>query len=150
MQTAPLNEPILTYQVSEQHHHLDQDQHQTNVQHTPAAAGEDFRVHLSPIQEPPPMDMATPPFTSTSKPPSLSAMLDLSALEATRVPSLNSEESGQDEQIDFDALWAWPSNTPAMGSPRAMEASGVSERVQGISDSAVPMFGVSREGSDGI
>ena len=150
MQTAPLNEPILTYQVSEQHHHLDQDQHQTNVQHTPAASGEDFRVHLSPIQEPPPMDMATPPFTSTSKPPSLSAMLDLSALEATRVPSLNSEESGQDEQIDFDALWAWPSNTPAMGSPRAMEASGVSERVQGISDSAVPMFGVSREGSDGI
>ena len=150
MQTAPLNEPILTYQVSEQHHHLDQDQHQTNVQHTPAAAGEDFRVHLSPIQEPPPMDMATPPFTSTSKPPSLSAMLDLSALEATRVPSLNSEESGQDEQIDFDALWAWPSNTPAMGSPRAMEASGVSERVQGISDSAVPMFGVSREGTDGI
>ena len=96
------------------------------------------------------MDMATPPFTSTSKPPSLSAMLDLSALEATRVPSLNSEESGQDEQIDFDALWAWPSNTPSMGSPRAMEASGVSERVQGISDSAVPMFGVSREGSDGI
>jgi hypothetical protein len=142
MQTAPLNEPILTYQASEQH--------QTNLQHSPAPSGEDFSVHLSPIQEPPPMNVTTPSFTSASRPPSLSAMLDLSALEATRVPSLHSEESGQDEQIDFDALWAWPSNTPAMGSPRAMEASGVTERVQGISDSAVPMFGVSREGTAGI
>jgi hypothetical protein len=65
-------------------------------------------------------------------------MLDLSALDATRVPSLHSEESGQDEQIDFDALWAWPSNTPAMGSPRGE----VGERVQAIGDSVVPMFGV--------
>ncbi|KAG9190876.1 hypothetical protein G6011_08964 [Alternaria panax] len=150
MQTAPFNEPILTYQISEQHHHVDQNQHQYNVQHTSVSAGEDFSVHLSPIQEPPPIDTATPLFTSASKPPSLSAMLDLSALEATRVPSLNSEESGQDEQIDFDTLWAWPSNTPAMGSPRATDAGRVSERVQGISDSAVPMFRVSREDTGGI
>jgi hypothetical protein len=150
MQTAPVNEPILTYQASEQHLHLGQNQHQTNLQHSPASTREDFSVHLSPIQGPPPMDMATPSFTSASKPPSLSAMLDLSALEATRVPSLHSEESGQDEQIDFDALWAWPSNTPGMGSPRPMEAGGASGRVQGINDSAVPMFGVSREGTVGI
>lgn len=80
------------------------------------------------------------------------------------MPSLHSEESGQDEQIDFDALWAWPSNTPAMGSPRAGVGGGVDgngnsagggggggmlERVQGISDSAVPMFGVRHEGSAG-
>ncbi|KAJ4361939.1 hypothetical protein N0V83_010880 [Neocucurbitaria cava] len=133
----------------------------------------DFSVHLSPIQDPATSSAAnTEPFgtaTSTgafntpSKPPSLSTMLDLSALEATRVPSLHSEESGQDEQIDFDALWAWPSNTPAMGSPRAGVGGGVDgsgnsaggagggmlERVQGISDSAVPMFGVRHEGSAG-
>jgi hypothetical protein len=99
----------------------------------PSRAPTDFSVHLSPIQDP----FATP----STRPPSLSTMLDLSALEATRVPSLHSEESGQDEHIDFDALWAWPSNTPAMGSPR-LGAEG--ERVQGISDSAVPLFGVDR------
>lgn len=126
--------------------------------HRPAPS-QDFSVHLSPIQEPP---SAPSPFTTTahafaspsSNPPSLSAMLDLSALDATRVPSLHSEESGLDEQIDFDALWAWPSNTPAMGSPR--EGGGGMgdrergqrdrQRVQGISDSAVPLYGVSREG----
>lgn len=75
-------------------------------------------------------------------------MLDLSALDATRVPSLHSEESGQDEQIDFDALWAWPSNTPATGSPRTGLEAGMMERVQGISDSVVPMFGVDRNGRD--
>ncbi|OAL52915.1 hypothetical protein IQ07DRAFT_503465 [Pyrenochaeta sp. DS3sAY3a] len=122
-----------------------------------------FSVHLSPIHDQPGPSGPPDPFTSStsphafnggpSKPPSLSAMLDLSALEATRVPSLHSEESGLDEQIDFDALWAWPSNTPAMGSPRpGMEGVGVGvgggmmERVQGISDSAVPMFGVNHEG----
>ncbi|KNG48516.1 fungal specific transcription factor domain-containing protein [Stemphylium lycopersici] len=112
-------------------------------------AAQDFSVHLSPIQDPQPLDMATPLLQSPSRPPSLSAMLDLSALEATRVPSLHSEESGLDEQIDFDALWAWPNNTPAMGSPRngVVDGVGVSERVQGISDSVVPMFGVSRDGT---
>ncbi|CAO2653218.1 Nn.00g026290.m01.CDS01 [Neocucurbitaria sp. VM-36] len=119
----------------------------------------DFSVHLSPIQEPSTSAATSEPFgtaTSTtafdtpSKPPSLSTLLDLSALEATSVPSLHSEESGQDEQIDFDALWAWPSNTPAMGSPRTgvdgnSGGGGILERVQGISDSAVPMFGVSHD-----
>jgi hypothetical protein len=60
------------------------------------------------------------------------------------VPSLYSEESGADEQIDFDALWAWPSNTPALGSPRAVGDGGLMDRVQGVSDSAVPLFGVVR------
>ncbi|KAJ9637218.1 hypothetical protein H2199_007504 [Coniosporium tulheliwenetii] len=76
------------------------------------------------------------------RPSSLSNLLDLSALDSafTRVPSLHSEDSsGQDEHIDFDALWAWPSNTPAVGSPRF---AGVNGEVQEISDSTVPLFGV--------
>lgn len=122
---------------------------QENTVNTPE---QDFSVHLSPIHEPPPLDVATPSLSLPSNPPSLSAMLDLSALEATRVPSLHSEESGLDEQIDFDTLWAWPSNTPATGSPRGADGAsgkggGVSDKVQGISDSAVPMFGVSRGGA---
>jgi hypothetical protein len=87
------------------------------------------------------------PYTmeAPSKPASLSNVLVLSGLDATRVPSLYSEESGVDEQIDFDALWAWPSNTPALGSPRGgTDGGGLMERVQGVSDSAVPLFGVVR------
>jgi hypothetical protein len=79
----------------------------------------------------------------------LSMMLDLSALEATRVPSLHSEDSSQDEQIDFDALWAWPSNTPAMGSPRpGGEGASMMERMQGTNNGSVPLFGVAREGRE--
>jgi hypothetical protein len=133
METAPLHSPTPTFQ---------QQQPQLVPSSQPPA---DFSVHLSPIQDP----FATNPVTTPqSRPPSLSMMLDLSALEATRVPSLHSEESGQDEQIDFDALWAWPSNTPAMGSPRLGMEGAVGERVQGISDSAVPLFGVDRNGRD--
>ncbi|KAF2845843.1 hypothetical protein T440DRAFT_472321 [Plenodomus tracheiphilus IPT5] len=120
---------------------------------------QDFSVHLSPIHDPPILphthQAPTPPFqphtphafASPSKPPSLSTILDLSALEATRVPSLHSEESGLDEQIDFDALWAWPSNTPGVGSPRegGVGSIGERERMQGIGESVVPMYGVSRE-----
>jgi hypothetical protein len=104
----------------------------------------DFSVHLSPIQDPqfPNSTSSTNPLNTPSKPPSLSMMLDLSALEGTRVPSLHSEESGLDEQIDFDALWAWPSgNTPQVGSPRAVEG--------GDGSGAVPMFGVERGRGDG-
>ncbi|KAF2194939.1 hypothetical protein K469DRAFT_698498 [Zopfia rhizophila CBS 207.26] len=99
----------------------------------------------------PPISSRTEDFNMPllSKPPSLipslSNMLDLSALDAARAPSLYSEDSsGQDEHIDFDALWAWPSNTPALGSPRVL---GEVDRVQGVSDSTVPLFGVmSNEG----
>ncbi|EMD90295.1 hypothetical protein COCC4DRAFT_68999 [Bipolaris maydis ATCC 48331] len=109
----------------------------------------EFSVHLSPIQRPPSLDMAMPSASLPLGAPSLSTMLDLSALEATRVPSLHSEESGLDEQIDFDTLWAWPSNTPATGSPKGASGSNsVREKVQGISDSVVPMFGIiGREGT---
>jgi hypothetical protein len=135
METAPLNSTPPAFAQS----HLP-------PPHQLSQAPTDFSVHLSPIQGP----LSVEPFgtntmnTPLSKPPSLSMMLDLSALEATRVPSLHSEESGQDEQIDFDALWAWPSNTPAMGSPRPGMEGGMMERVQGISDSVVPLFGVDR------
>lgn len=116
-------------------------------------------VHLSPIQNPPvSRPDSSPSFTLShplSKPPSLSNALDISALDATRVPSLYSEEGGApDEHIDFDALWAWPSNTPAFGSPRPSGDGGVNggvmERMQGVSDSAVPLFGVVRNGIDGL
>ena len=86
-----------------------------------------------------PPDLAFNP--TFSRPISLSNVLDLSALDAAQAPSLHSEESsGLDEDIDFDTLWAWPSNTPALGSPRfgADAAAGV----QGASESAVPLFAV--------
>ncbi|KAF2712837.1 hypothetical protein K504DRAFT_422940 [Pleomassaria siparia CBS 279.74] len=122
-------------------------------QHPPSLS-----VHLTPIHNPPASGSdSSPPFTlnALSKPPSLSNVLDLSALDATRVPSLYSEENGApDEHIDFDALWAWPSNTPALGSPRVPGDGGLSggaiERVQGVSESAVPLFGVMRNGNDGL
>lgn len=117
-------------------------QHQNQEQHS-------LSVHLTPIKDSPLTgptreSFALNPMSSRS---SLSHMLDLSALEGTRVPSLNSEESnGPDEHIDFDALWAWPSMTPAIGSPRVPGDGGVHnmafDRVQGVSDSAVPLFGV--------
>ena len=77
-----------------------------------------------------------------SKPPSLSNVLDLSGLDATRVPSLYSEESGGDEQIDFDALWAWPSNTPAVGSPSNPADGAVNGLPSAQCEGSVPMFGV--------
>jgi hypothetical protein len=111
----------------------------------PTPAPPNLSVHLSPITNPQAMMSGSDPYTmeAPSKPTSLSNVLDLSGLDATRVPSLYSEESGADEQIDFDALWAWPSNTPALGSPRA-GADVLMERVQGVGDGAVPLFGVVR------
>lgn len=79
---------------------------------------------------------------------SLSNLLDLSALGPDRV-SLSDGSDGQDEHIDFDALWAWPSNTPAVGTPRPSGAGTMGvvgeHMVQGISDSSVPLFGVLNE-----
>ncbi|CAI6333834.1 unnamed protein product [Periconia digitata] len=132
MQTAPLNGSAPPFPQSSQLCPIDPP---------------NLSVHLSPINMPPSTSSSTDMYNidaSASKPAgSLSAMLDLSGLDATRVPSLYSEESGIDEQIDFDALWAWPSNTPALGSPRpgadnAM-GGGITDKV---SDSAVPLFGV--------
>lgn len=75
---------------------------------------------------------------------SLSNLLDLNALDSMGgIPSIRSDDggsSGAEEHIDFDALWAWPSNTPAVGSPTRMGGQEVT--VQGISDSAIPLFGV--------
>jgi hypothetical protein len=130
MQTAPVpNDTTAPYQnqnLSQPHQHPS------------------FSVHLSPMQN------STDPFTlnsQLSKLPSLSHMLDLSALDSTRVPNLLSEDgAGQDEHIDFDALWAWPSNTPAIGTPQLQGDGGmninVMDRMQGVSDSAVPLFSV--------
>lgn len=142
MQTTPLPDPAPTFLPL----------NSPSMARNPPS--QDFSVHLTPIKDLAASTANSDPFgtgpsthalNTPSRAPSLSTMLDLSALEATRVPSLHSEESGQDEQIDFDALWAWPSNTPAMGSPG--ECGGLAERVQGISDSAVPLYGLSREGT---
>jgi len=118
MQTAPLTSPTPTY--------------------PPQTHPANFSVHLSPIQDPhfPISNTSTTPLNT----PSLSMMLDLSALEGTRVPSLHSEESGQDEQIDFDALWAWPGGTSRVGSPR-VGVEGRGEVGEGRGDGVVPMFG---------
>lgn len=88
------------------------------------------------------INMASSPASSIgaaptlSRNPSLSNLLDLNALDGVGgFPSIRSEDgSSGEEHIDFDALWAWPSNA---GSPR-----GEGQTVQGISDSAVPLFGV--------
>ena len=32
--------------------------------------------------------------------------------------SISGDSNGPDEQIDFDALWAWGNATPAVGSPK--------------------------------
>lgn len=85
-----------------------------------------------------------------SKGVNLSNVLDLSGLDNTRVPSLYSEESGADEHIDFDALWAWPNNTPAVGTPRGSgdATNGMPISTQGVSDSSVPLFGVITQESE--
>jgi hypothetical protein len=146
MQTAPASEtPVLFSQTQPQA------QAQAHT-HRHSQAPSDFSVHLTPIHDPESAASdawrpGTTTVNSPSKPSSLSTMLDLSALEATRVPSLHSEESGLDEHIDFDALWAWPSNTPATGSPRPAgpEGAGLDS---GGQDGAVPvpLFGVSHGG----
>ncbi|KAF2657079.1 hypothetical protein K491DRAFT_349338 [Lophiostoma macrostomum CBS 122681] len=149
MQTTPLpNETSTPNQMMD--HALSLPQHQPSLS-----------VHLSPIQNPTVSGPSSDTLNSydIAKPSSLmnslSSVLDLSALDATRVPSLYSEDSGaQDDQIDFDALWAWPTNTPALGSPRIPGDGGLNgpafERMQGVSDSAVPLFGVvSTEHLDG-
>jgi hypothetical protein len=85
-----------------------------------------------------------------SKGVNLSNVLDLSGLDNTRVPSLYSEESGADEHIDFDALWAWPNNTPAVGTPRGSgdAPNGMPISTQGVSDSSVPLYGVITQESE--
>lgn len=144
LQTAPLPDtppafhpPHMTQQTP---HHLSPPQ-------------TEYSVHLSPIQDPlnlapgsDPSAVGTNAYGTPSKPPSLSTMLDLSALDATRVPSLHSEESGLDEYIDFDTLWAWPSHTPAMGSPRQRAGEGGVVGGTGGEGAPVPLFGVSHGG----
>ena len=156
MQTAPLDASPPAFQPPHLAH-ANPLPHQNINQLSPPQT--DFSVHLSPIQEPPnnapgsdAYNVGASGLRSPSKPPSLSTMLDLSALDNTRVPSLHSEESGLDEHIDFDALWAWPSNTPAMGSPRpggegSANAGGGQSGIGGAGEGApVPLFGITHAG----
>jgi hypothetical protein len=141
METAPLNEPSPSFQPSAQTH---------------GSGPPNLSVHLSPIHNSEATLSGRDPYTmeAHSKPQNLSNILDLSGLDATRVPSLYSEESITDEHIDFDALWAWPGHTPALGSPRVQGDGGLNiglmDRVQGVNDNAVPLFGVVKnEGMEG-
>jgi len=130
MQTSPLNDTQSTFQQN---------------RHSQTSTAPNLSVHLSPIQDgqATTSNMDTYAMDALSKPPSLSSVLDLSGLDATRVPSLYSEESGVDEHIDFDALWAWPTNVPAFNSPRVAGDGGVSSGPgQGVNNSSVPLFGV--------
>jgi hypothetical protein len=72
-------------------------------------------------------------------------IFDFSALSGDRM-SVSGESSGEEHNIEFDALWgAWPSNTPAVGTPRSGPsgpAGGLTGAIQGISDSSIPLFGV--------
>jgi len=78
-------------------------------------------------------DPSAPVPLPSSRHGSFSGLLDLSG-NALTVGS--DESSAADEQIEFDALWRWPTMTPAVGTPR-FEAG-----IQGISDSTVPLFGM--------
>jgi hypothetical protein len=83
----------------------------------------------------------TPHIASLDRDLSFSNIFDFSALGADRL-SISGDSSGPDEHIDFDALWAWPSNTPAVGTPRPGVTETTSSVVQGVSDSSVPLFGI--------
>jgi hypothetical protein len=106
---------------------------------TPTSTSQPIEPNLTSPAPPNPLANSapqTPRMSSLDRDLSFSNIFDFSALGPDRV-SLSEDSSGADEHIDFDALWAWPSNTPAVGTPRAgMEA------MQGVSDSTVPLFGV--------
>ncbi|KAI9881117.1 MAG: hypothetical protein M1830_008275 [Pleopsidium flavum] len=78
-------------------------------------------------------DPSAPVTLPHSRHGSFSGLLDLSG-NALTVGS--DESSAPDEQIEFDALWQWPTTTPAVGTP------GFDAGIQGISDSTVPLFGM--------
>lgn len=71
--------------------------------------------------------------------------------------SVHDSDSLGDAEIDFESLWQWPNSNgltgltpgvgPAMGlglGQSSVQAPGHSIDVQGISDSSVPLFGMSR------
>lgn len=72
-------------------------------------------------------------------------IFDFSALTGDRL-SISGDSSGEDHNIEFDALWgAWPSITPAVGTPKTGLVENISampDEIQGVSDSSVPLFGV--------
>jgi hypothetical protein len=79
----------------------------------------------------------TPRIVSLDRDLSFSNIFDFSALGDRDRLSVSGESSVPDEHIDFDTLWAWPSNTPAVGTPRV----GM-DTVQSVNDSSVPLFSV--------
>ncbi|KAF2432135.1 hypothetical protein EJ08DRAFT_659475 [Tothia fuscella] len=85
----------------------------------------------------------TPHIPAIDRDSLFSNILDFSAISVDHL-SVSGDSSAPDEHIDFDALWAWPNNTSALGTPRAgtVNPSNDSNGVQGISDSMVPLFGV--------
>lgn len=80
-----------------------------------------------------PMDISAPLPRSSSRHGSFSGLLDVTA---NALSAGSDESSAPDEQIEFDTLWHWPTITPVAGTP------GFETGVQGISDSSVPLFGM--------
>ena len=81
----------------------------------------------------PAIDLSAPLPLPTPRHGSFSGLLDPS----TNALTVGSDESSApDELIEFDALWQWHNTTPAGGTP------GYEAGVQGISDSSVPLFGM--------
>ncbi|QDS73652.1 hypothetical protein FKW77_002460 [Venturia effusa] len=112
------------------------------------------------------LNLPQPPFPLTTQPiePSLASpappnplsplpdrnlsfgnIFDFSALAGDRF-GVSGECHGEVHNIDFDSLWgAWPTNTPAIGTPKAGlmgNPNTVPDEIQGVSDSSVPLFGV--------
>ena len=81
----------------------------------------------------PTIDLSASIRVPVSRHGSFSGLLDLN----TNILTATSDESSvPDEQIEFDTLWQWPTTTPAVGTP------GFDAGIQGISDSSVPLFGM--------
>jgi hypothetical protein len=66
---------------------------------------------------PHPSGMQTPTLGSLERQLSFSNIFDLSHLTGDGM-SISGDSNGPDEQIDFDALWAWGNSTPAVSTPK--------------------------------
>ena len=94
----------------------------------PSSASTDATV---PATSQPSAVTSTPSESRADSLPSDVNLLSNSLLAGSEVSSV------PDEAIDFDALWPWPAATSSSHAP-----GGVTHCVQGISDSAVPLFGM--------
>lgn len=75
------------------------------------------------------------------QPRTLDILLDFQGFATPSMASDQDESSlslSEENEIDFDAFWKWPQ----LGTLTGAAATGFDGQVQGISDSAVPLFGM--------